>query len=87
LAALNDVDVGCCCTTPKGYKYLSQHQIIIHPESLLFFQYEMVAQLADTLRYKPKDRGFDSRLEIFIDLIVPVDAACNRNELQRYLLW
>ena len=34
----------------------------------------LVAQLVEALRYKPKERGFDSRvvsLEFFIDIIIP----------------
>ena len=44
------------------------------------------------LRYKPAGRGFDSRLEFFIDIILPValwpwvDSASNRNEYQVYFL-
>ena len=30
-----------------------------------------MAQLVEALRYKPEGRGFDSRLEIFIDIILP----------------
>jgi hypothetical protein len=40
----------------------------------------MFAQLAETLRYKPKGRGFDSRLEIFIDLMLPGDVTSKGNE-------
>jgi hypothetical protein len=31
-----------------------------------------VAQLVEALHYKPEGRGFDSRLEFFIDIILPV---------------
>jgi hypothetical protein len=30
-----------------------------------------VAQLVEALRYKPEGRGFDFRLESFIDIILP----------------
>jgi hypothetical protein len=56
---------------------------------------QAVAQLVETLRYKPEGRGFDSRWchwIFFIDIILPAalcpggDSASNRNEYQEYLL-
>jgi hypothetical protein len=41
-----------------------------------------VAQLVEALRYKSEDRGFDSRLEFFIDIILyvkDVDKNCETN--------
>jgi hypothetical protein len=39
----------------------------------MYFGGETVAQLFETLRYKPEGREFDSRLslEFFIDIILP----------------
>ena len=38
----------------------------------VIFMGHAVAQLVEALRYKPEGRGFDSRLEFFIDIILPV---------------
>jgi len=55
----------------------------------------LVAQLVEALRYKPEDRGFDSRwchwifslTQSFRPHYVPgVDSASNRNEYQEYFL-
>jgi hypothetical protein len=38
------------------------------------YNWHVLAQLVEELRYKPKGRGFDSRwchLEFFIDIILP----------------
>ena len=49
-----------------------------------------VAQMIEALQYKPKCRGFDSRLEFFIDISFRphygpgVDSSSNRNEYQEY---
>jgi hypothetical protein len=47
-----------------------------------------VAQLAQALCYKPKGRGFDSRLynPSGRHAAVRVDSVCNRNEYQEYFL-
>jgi hypothetical protein len=55
-----------------------------------------VAQLVEALRYKPEDRGIDSRWCHWIfslTLSFPalygpvVDSASNRNEYQEYFMW
>jgi hypothetical protein len=52
-----------------------------------------VAQLVEALRYKTEDRGFGTRLEFFIELILPAmhygpvfDSVSNRNEYQESFL-
>jgi hypothetical protein len=44
-----------------------------------------VAQLVDSLRYKPESCGFDSLILLYCGLGVDPDP--NRNEYQEYLLW
>jgi len=50
-----------------------------------------VAQLVETLRYKPEGRGFDSPIIIMTQSFRPhcdpgVDSASNRNEYQKFFL-
>jgi hypothetical protein len=44
-----------------------------------------LAQLVDSLRYKPESCGFDSIILPYFGL--RVDSAPNRNEYQEYFLW
>jgi hypothetical protein len=45
-----------------------------------------VAQLVEALLYKPKSRGFDSRLSFRSHYGPGVDSASNRNDYQEYIL-
>jgi hypothetical protein len=55
---------------PQSSQVCTARCAIIYSANLQRLEYA-VAQLAEALRCKSEGRGFDSRLEFFIDIILP----------------